>query len=187
MSAGTGALFQEDAKQAFVRISGSRFDSMMERLTKKKLIPAKVFPFEKNEFRVALLTALGGHYDGCVECPYCGAYVALAEIAADHAVPIDRGGSIGLDNIEFIDHPCNNRKGKMLPAEYRALLKFLEETLPLARIDVLKRLEMSVKLAASIRSNAGVVNMLKDSGDWQRAQATRRQIKRAKDAGLKPF
>lgn len=187
MSAGTGALFSEDARQAFTRISGQRYDSMMDRLAKKKLIEPKRFPFTKDEFRDDLLASMGGHCDGCVRCRYCGNYVNLAEIAADHAVPIDRGGSLGLANIEYICHPCNNRKGKMLPEEYTALVRFLEEKLPLARIDVLKRLEMSVKLAASIRSNAAVVNRLKDSGDWQRAQAARRLEKKAKEQGLGTF
>ena len=184
---GTGALFQEDARQAFTRITGQRFDSMMDRLVKKKLIEPKRFPFTKDEFREDLLASMGGLVDGCVRCPYCGDYVSVAEIAADHAVPIDRGGSLGLANIEYIDHPCNNRKGKMLPEEYRALLCFLEEKLPMARIDILKRLEMSVKLAASIRSNAAVVSKLKDSGDWQRAQAARRLEKKAKEQGLPAF
>ena len=184
---GTGALFQEDARQAFTRITGQRFDSMMDRLLKKKLIEAKRYPFTKDEFRDDLLVTMGGHHDGFVRCRYCQDIVNLAEIAADHAIPIDRGGSLGLANIEYICHPCNNRKGKMLPEEYTALVRFLEEKLPMARIDVLKRLEMSVKLAASIRSNAAVVSKLKESGDWQRAQAARRLEKKAKEQGLPAF
>ena len=68
---GTGALFQEDAKQAFTRITGQRFTSMMERLLKKKLIEAKRYPFTKDEFRDDLLVTMGGHHDGFVRCRYC--------------------------------------------------------------------------------------------------------------------
>lgn len=187
MSAGAGALFQEDVKREFIRITGQRYDSMMVRLEKKKLIQPKDYPFSKEDFREDLLAAMGNRYDGFITCRYCKSFFALDEIAADHAIPIDRGGFLGLGNLEYICPPDNNRKGKMLPEEYSDLLRFLEEKLPLARIDVLKRLEMSVKLAASIRSNAVVVNKLKENGQWQQAQAARRQETRAKENGLGKF
>ena len=65
----------------------------------------------------------------------------------------------------------------MTPAEFLALLAFLE-TIPLARIDVLKRLEQSVSLAAGARANAGVISDLKRFGTWQQAQAVRRAAKK---------
>ena len=148
--AGVGALFANKAKSGFLSLTGSRYDSMAARMEKKKLPP---LPFTKAEFRAHVLAALGGHDDGAVRCRYCNAWFILEELAVDHAIPLSRGGSPGLDNLEYPCKSCNDRKGSMSPDEYLALLAFLE-TIPLARIDVLKRLEQSVKLAAGARRNA---------------------------------
>lgn len=74
----------------------------------------------------------------------------------------------------------------MSPGEYLSLLAFLE-TIPLARIDVLKRLEQSVALAAGARGNAAVIHTLKQTGQWQAVQASRREKMKAKKDGLPKF
>lgn len=144
---GIGALFANQAKSNFLSLTGSRYDSMRARIEKKKLPP---LPFTKEQFRAHVLAALGGHDDGAIQCRYCRGYFTLTDLAVDHAKPLSRGGSPGLDNLEYPCKPCNDRKGSMSPDEFLALLAFLE-TIPLARIDVLKRLEQSVKLAAGAR------------------------------------
>ena len=145
--AGVGILFANKAKSGFLSLTGSRYDSMVARMAKKKLPP---LPFTKEEFRAHVLAALGGYDDGAVQCRYCRGFFTLQDLAVDHAKPLSRGGSLGLDNLEYPCKPCNDRKGSMSPDEFLALLAFLE-TIPLARIDVLKRLEQSVKLAAGAR------------------------------------
>ncbi len=157
-----------------MRLTGSRYDGMDDRMERKGLSP---LPFSKAQFRAHVLSALDGREDGYAQCRYCHAFCELGVLAVDHAMPLSRGGSPGLDNLELVCKPCNNRKGSMTPAEFLALLAFLE-TIPLARIDVLKRLEQSVSLAAGARANAGVISDLKRFGTWQQAQAVRRAAKK---------
>jgi hypothetical protein len=170
----SGALFQNDAKTVFLNVTRTAYAGMNARLQKKKLPP---LPFDREEFREHVLKALDNHYDGSVRCRYCNYYFTIGDIAVDHAIPLSRGGDIGLDNLEYICKPCNNRKGGMTPSEYLGLLAFLE-SIPLARIEVLKRLEQSVKLAAGARNNAATINELRKSGVWQQTQRARREARK---------
>jgi hypothetical protein len=126
---------------------------MVTRMAKKKFPP---LPFTKEEFRAHVLAALGGYDDGAVQCRYCRGFFTLTDLAVDHAKPLSRGGSAGLDNLEYPCKSCNDRKGSMSPDEFLALLEFLDTRIPLARIDVLKRLGQSVKLAAGARRAAAM-------------------------------
>lgn len=180
----TGLLFQDDAKKRFIEITGQRFDALAVRLKKKGLPP---MDFTKDDLRDHVLKALGGKYDGFVQCVYCRGFFTLADVAFDHERPLAKGGGSGIDNIGFPCAACNARKGKMTPKEYLDLLEFLETKLPLARTDVLERLEKAVSLARGFTSNAAVINELKKSGDWQRAQKVRRDNKKAKESGLGKF
>lgn len=173
---GTGILFAKDARSDFMRLTGSRFDGMLDRLERKNLPLPK---FTRDQFREHVLLAMGGHLDGAFKCRYCLSFYTLAEVAVDHEMPLSRGGSVELDNIGFPCIACNARKGSLTPTEYLTLLGFLH-TIPLARIDILKRLEMSVKLAAGARSNAGVIGDLKKTGQWQAARSNRAAAKKSK-------
>ena len=177
MTNATGNIFIKNARRDFFRITGDRYNAMCARLEKKK-IPR--MPFDKNEFRFHLLTAMNQQYDGVLQCRYCNYYFNLSEIAVDHAIPLSRGGSTDLDNIEFPCKPCNARKGSLTPTEYLSLLAFLEKEIPLGRQDVLNRLEISVQLVIGARANAGVIGDLKKAGHWQAAQAARRKNASAK-------
>lgn len=170
----SGALFQDQSKTKFLDVTRTVYASMNARLQKKKLPP---LDFSREEFREHTLKALDNHYDGAACCRYCKYYFTIGQLAVDHAMPLSRGGSSGLDNLEYICKPCNNRKGGMTPSEYLGLLAFLE-TIPLARIEVLKRLEQSIKLAAGARSNAGTIDALRKSGQWQAATKARREARR---------
>lgn len=172
---GTGALFLKDARSEFISITGSRYRAMADRMKRKKL---PELPFTLAEFREHLLLAMGGNCDGAIKCRYCSGYFTIGQIAADHAMPLSRGGSSGLENIEYPCAACNQIKGSMTPDEYIQLWWFLFERLPLARIDVLSRLQKANQLAAGARSNAGVIGELKKDGTWQQARA--RQIARRK-------
>ena len=183
---GTGSLFQDRAHTAFMEFTLRQYGNMKSRVRKKTKNDKAELPFTLLQFRDDVLTVMGGKEDGAIECQYCHSVFTIEGIAVDHAKPLSRGGSPGLDNLDYPCRPCNNRKGEMDPIEFIKLLAFLE-TIPLARISVLKRLEQSVSLAAGARSNMAVINKLKETGQWQEAQKQRRDTKKAKDSGLGAF
>jgi 5-methylcytosine-specific restriction endonuclease McrA len=184
---GVGALFQEDAHGVWMRLTGSRYNAMMDRLVKKKLIDKEHPPFTCDQYRQSLLTAMNGKEDGFVQCRYCRGFFGVKDIGSDHAVPLHRQGSVGLDNLEFPCKRCNSIKGKLTPDELLLLMAFLEKEIPLARMEVLNRLEISVQLVIGHRANAPVINELKESGAWAKVQQARKQRKRDKEAGLGVF
>jgi len=141
-------LFPKMARTSFVDVTRSRYQSMCDRMKKKKYPPP---PFDLEQFRTDVLGVMGGNEDGALQCRYCHRWFTLAETAVDHATPLSRGGSAGLDNLDYPCQACNNRKGSLTVAEYEGLLAYLETMHPLARQDVLSRLEKAVKLAASVR------------------------------------
>jgi 5-methylcytosine-specific restriction endonuclease McrA len=150
-----GSLFVQDAHTTFMTITGSRYRGMVARLEKKKL-PRPSFTLE--EFRRDLLdNVMGGKFDGPLNCRYCHQWFTLSEVDVDHGMPLSRGGSTGLENI---DYPCaadNDRKGSLSVAEYTDLLAYLDTVHPKARQDVLSRLEKANKLAASANRARGLM------------------------------
>lgn len=143
-----GALFPQAARTSFVDLTRSRYQGMCDRMKKKKIPPP---PFDLEAFRADLTAVMGGTEDGPIQCRYCHRWFTLAEVAVDHSTPLSRGGSAGLENI---DYPCkadNDRKGSLTLQEYTALLTFLDSCHPLMRKDVLSRLERSNALAAGAR------------------------------------
>lgn len=178
---GTGNLFQKDARSTFLEITGSRYDTMARRIEKMKGLPP--LAFTKEQFREWVLVQLKGTFDGVAYCRYCRMPYTLQETATDHARPLDRRGSTGLDNLELTCKADNDQKGQLTPAEYIDLLRFLETNIPEGRQDVLSRLAKAVSLAAAMRSNLGVIGDLKKTGDWQAAQKRRRDARNAKKLG----
>jgi hypothetical protein len=122
---------------------------MLARVTRKGFYG---LPFDKEGFRDHVLSAMGGTYDGFFRCRYCTGYFTLEQVSVDHAHPLSRGGGVELDNLDFPCKPCNARKGSLTPEEYFLLLEFLDNKIPLAKTDVLQRLEISVQLAAADRA-----------------------------------
>jgi 5-methylcytosine-specific restriction endonuclease McrA len=150
-----GTLFQQDAHSSFMTITGSRYRGMLARLERKGLpMPS----FTLAEFRDDLLqNVMGGKEDGPIQCRYCLRWFTLAEVDVDHGTALSREGSTGLDNI---DYPCaqdNDRKGSLSVKEYKGLLAYLESCHPLARQDILSRLEKANKLAASAARARGLM------------------------------
>jgi len=170
---GTGSLFPQSAKTTFLNVTRQCYAHMQERFKKKGLPELE---FTKEQFRSHALAAFNNQFDGFVRCRYCLFFFTISEIAVDHAIPLSRGGGMGLDNLEYICKADNDRKGGLMPTEYLALLAFLE-TQPFARIEVLKRLEQSVKLAAGAAATRGTIGELKKGGQWSAAQAAIRARK----------
>jgi len=183
---GTGSLFQDRAHKAFMEFTLRQYGNMKGRMRKKMKDDKAELPFDLTQFRDDILSIMGGKEDGAILCRYCHSHFTIEGIAVDHAKPLSRGGSPGLDNLDYPCRPCNNRKGEMDPIEFTKLLAFLD-TIPLARIGVLKRLEQSVALAAGARGNAEVIGELKKTGQWQAVQKARLAKKKAKESGLPPF
>jgi len=178
------SLFPESAHKEFYDVTRARYSGMVERLKKKKLPPLN---FTLEEFRADILNVMGGKEDGAIQCRYCRNYFTIGEIAVDHARPLSRNGSTGLDNMDYPCRPCNHKKGSLTHIEFQKLLEFLDKELPLGRQDVLSRLEKAVKLAAGAFANQGVINELKKTGVWDQTQKARRDAKKAKEHGLGKF
>lgn len=174
---GSGLIFESEARRRFMALTGSRFDSLVKRLARKG-IPV---PFTKEKFRAHVLNALGGAYDSFLKCRYCGGFFNVQDIAADHEIPLSRGGSAELWNIGYPCQGCNDRKGSLTPNEFLKLLAFLEAEIPLGRQDVLSRLSKATALAQGARSNAAVIQGLKKKGIWQQEQKERRDARKAKE------
>lgn len=183
---GTGVLFADRAHTAFMEFTLRQYGNMKNRMRKKLKNKDAELPFSLKDFRADILSVMDGKEDGAILCRYCNTHFTIEGIAVDHAKPLSRGGSPGLENLDYPCRPCNNRKGEMDPVEFKKLLAFLE-TIPLARIGVLKRLEQSVSLAAGARSNAGIIGDLRKSGVWGQAQKARLAKKKAKESGLGKF
>ena len=143
-----GVLFKAEVRADFMTITGRQYDHMKDRPAIKK---AGGLPFTKDAFRADVLSVLGGKKDGAVECRYCRGLFVVSEISPDHAQPLARGGSFGLENIDYPCVNCNRAKGQMLPEEFLKLIGFLERELPLARRDILGRLSKAISLAVAAR------------------------------------
>ena len=150
-----GSLFPQDAHATFMTITGSRYRGMLARLEKKGL-PKPSFTLE--EFRRDLLdNVMGGKEDAPICCRYCNRWFTLAEVDVDHGTPLSRGGSTGLENI---DYPCaadNDRKGSLSVAAYKDLLAYLDKIHPLDRQDILSRLQKANSLAATAARARGLM------------------------------
>lgn len=62
-----------------------------------------------------------------VLCPYCVSQVPVNEISLDHIVPLSRGGTNALDNLQWVDLSCNLMKGALSHDEFLTLMRFLKE------------------------------------------------------------
>jgi|GEM_PF-2189749 len=183
---GIGSLFPKSSHSRFMEATLRQYGNMKNRMRKKLKDEKYELPFNLKDYREDILSVMDGKEDGATECRYCRKFVTVENVAVDHAKPLSRGGSPGLENLDYTCRPCNNRKGELEVDEFKKLLAFLE-TIPLGRIGVLKRLEQSIALAAGARSNAGVIGELRKTGAWQAVQATRRAKKKAKESGLGRF
>ena len=149
-----GSLFPQDARSAFLRVTGQRYDAMRARFERKKL-PS--LPFSKDELRADILAEMGGRYDGALVCRYCHRHLTLEEIAIDHAAPLSRGGALDLSNLDYPCKACNDAKGGLTLSEFEHLLAYLDQIHPFARKDILSRLKKANALAAGAARARGMM------------------------------
>lgn len=71
-------------------------------------------------------------------CAYCGHRITARGLHVDHMVPVVRGGSNDINNLQAICRPCNKRKGQQTDEEfrerYRRLVPLRSRTPPRRRI-----------------------------------------------------
>lgn len=184
---GNGTLFISDVKRLqkdFTDTTRSRYDLLCKRMKKKGY---DAMPFTVEQYRKHCLAALGGRFDAAIRCRYCRRILALADTVGDHAIPLSRGGSPDLSNIELTCAEDNDRKGGMRPEEYEALLEFVDREMPLARTDIMARLQKATKLAAGLRHNMARIAELKRNGAWAKAGKRKSKSALAKSAAPEDF
>lgn len=74
-------------------------------------------------------------------CYYCDGAVTEANLSADHAMPVGRGGSWDRENIRICCKRCNRAKGALCALEYRQLLDLAGTWPDVARESILRRLQ----------------------------------------------
>jgi 5-methylcytosine-specific restriction endonuclease McrA len=72
-------------------------------------------PFSAQEYAAKVYEAIAKG------CSYCRSRLSFKTFSSDHIVPVSRGGSWELSNIEIVCYTCNKRKS------HRNLADFLRE------------------------------------------------------------
>lgn len=131
------------ARALFLRRTYTMYRHMAERADKA----AASVPFSLEELRDQAEHELGlnGIRQGL--CRYCMAQMKPKTFSLDHRIPIERGGSWDLNNIDVICRSCNTAKGTMTGSEFESVLRVLREMPPATKNDVLGRL----KAGAAVR------------------------------------
>jgi 5-methylcytosine-specific restriction endonuclease McrA len=96
-------------------------------------------PFSLSELREICSQALGR------PCPYCATTLDIRNLSLDHAIPVCRQGSWGLDNQVPCCKRCNQIKGPLDSLEFTSLLNLLRAWDPKAKANLLSRLYVSGK------------------------------------------
>lgn len=92
---------------------------------------------------------------GVCRCEYCNAPVDVLSFSPDHATPLSRGGSSGLENVAISCERCNQAKGKLTAAEFKAFLGCMDRMRSqfidgIAVRDIMHRLASARKAANSL-------------------------------------
>lgn len=78
------------------------------------------------------------------ECFLCFSAMTMMEASADHSVPLSKGGSNDLTNLQWVHKACNLQKGDMDLVSYRIMVTVLGQNLKKETVDrILMRLRMS--------------------------------------------
>lgn len=181
---GAGSLFGKDMRSRFLDTTRQRYDTMRGRLKRNGIEDT---PFTLDEFRADIMKVLDGNEDGAIVCRYCHRPMALEDTATDHAKALSRGGGPELENLDYPCKECNQKKGKLDPKEFLDLLGFLDTQHPLARQDVLARLQKATTLAAGMFRNNAIIDFLKNNGEWAKAVKAVNERKRLKKERFTSF
>jgi 5-methylcytosine-specific restriction endonuclease McrA len=78
-------------------------------------------------------------------CYYCHERLTVRTFSLDHRIPVSRGGSFELSNLDVICLTCNQTKGLLSAYEFQLLVDMIDGWLPEARADVKRRLRAGSK------------------------------------------
>lgn len=107
--------------------------------------------FTLDDFRAMVELKLG--YNPL--CEYCRQGMTVKTFSLDHKTPVSRGGTFGKGNTQLICAGCNRSKGNFTDAEYRVLLKKLDEAEAETRNFEMKRMVLTgMRVAQSFRQGA---------------------------------
>jgi len=134
-------------QQQFMQRTGVLYDSMGKRFRARHWksgkragrvrVPGQQVPFTKEQFRAWAIETIGYQ---AKPCPYCSAPIDVLNMSIDHRVPVSRGGSLELSNLDAICSDCNRLKGSLDGDEFKALLDWLRPIHPSAQKDIRQRL-----------------------------------------------
>jgi hypothetical protein len=134
-------------QQQFMQRTGVLYDSMGKRFRARHWksgkragrvrVPGQQVPFTKEQFRAWAIETIGYQ---AKPCPYCSAPIDVLNMSIDHRVPVSRGGSLALSNLDAICADCNRLKGELTGKEFRAFLDGMHTFHPDAQRDVFKRM-----------------------------------------------
>lgn len=140
--------FSDKMQRLFMRRTADVYRHMCDRVAEKKnkrgqiIRRGREIPYSLEQFR----TFVRGHFPPDpynaweTNCRYCSGIVSLGRVVWDHEVPLARGGALGLSNLVACCSDCNSVKGKLVAAEFRALMEGLRTFPEAARNDILGRL-----------------------------------------------
>lgn len=60
-------------------------------------------------------------------CAYCGQHRNIKYMTVDHIMPLSKGGTDSLDNLQCTCKKCNGLKGNMLPGEFTDFIRNMLE------------------------------------------------------------
>jgi hypothetical protein len=113
-------------------------------------------PFTLDEFRAWAMEKIGFN---AVRCYYCPRAIDVLHFEPDHYVPLELGGSPGIENLVAACEDCNRLKGSMLPADFIEFKKFIEEKMShVSHDDITKRLRagsMGIRLRYHLKVGDG--------------------------------
>jgi hypothetical protein len=120
--------------------------------------PGYELPFDREQFVAWFLGKLGGNEGSAIRCLYCSQPIDAYSCAIDHAIPLKRGGSPELSNLDVVCEGCNFAKGQMTVEEFvffrqSLIAMFVKFPDGKAVRDITSRLQKAVQLAAGMRWN----------------------------------
>lgn len=134
----------KEARALFLRRTYTMYRHMADRADE---VPTSV-PFSLDELRAEVelhLNTEDGPF-GARDCRYCGDRLKPKTFSLDHRIPVDRGGSWDLSNLDVICEKCNRAKGTMTGEEFDAVLRVLRTMPERTMNDVLGRLKAGAAL-----------------------------------------
>jgi hypothetical protein len=105
-------------------------------------VPAQPLPFTITELWQMLDSFCGRH---AVPCPYCNVPIDILSLTIDHRIPRALGGGYGLDNLQPCCKRCNQLKEKLMPDDFKELLRWLGTVPTYMRSNIESRLLGSLR------------------------------------------